>query len=402
MPTLHAVRGRIRSAIADGDYERAQTLAEGVLRHYPEDHETVGLLGQLHLECGRWDEAERLFRFLLRVDPESTLARSGLALIAEGRGDLPEALGHFTLALEIHPGNHQLVGEVRRLRAQAKGPRLADPRCSKHAIARRLLRDGMAGEAVPLFEAALENALDPAAVALGLAQALWMAARRREAGEVAGEILTANPLCLKALALRAGAAAAEGESAPSPLLEKAWRLDPGNGVIGRIFESVGLTLPSAGLLVEVPEEVESHPEGAEPEPDARAGSVDEAETLELPRAEVDGEWVRDRGARGSEEASEGAAQQPGEDASMHLVSGRSLLSRHCYDLAAAEFRKALKADPGVASEVRIAALGMAEESPGDLRLRWLAGDALAVEGQLRLAMEQYLKALEGQAETTAS
>ncbi|HEX2987458.1 MAG TPA: tetratricopeptide repeat protein, partial [Chloroflexota bacterium] len=393
--TLNAVRDQIRSAIDGKDYERAQTLVEDTLRRYPEDHETVGLLGQLHLECGRWDEAEPLFRSLLRVDPESILARSGLALIAEARGDLFDALDQFTLSLEIHPNNQQLAGEVRRLLGQSKRPRLADPRYSKHAVARRLLADGMAGDAVPLFEASLEKALDPTVVALGMAEALWLAGRRREAGDVAAEILAANPVCLKALALRAAAAAAEGESDLSPLLEKAWRLDPDNGVVRRVFESAGLVAPDGDPSPELPDQVEHSPEGEVPELAGRPEEPDGFEPQDLPCAEGDGEWVRDGGVAEPQKPSDREGTEPEEDGKSHLATGLAMQAQHSYDLAAVEFRKALKLDPRLAPEVRIAAQSMVEESPGDPRLRWLAGDALAAEGQLRSAMDQYLKVLEG-------
>jgi tetratricopeptide (TPR) repeat protein len=74
------------------------------------------LIGQVYLNLGRWEEAERAFRRLLEIDPEHAPGLAGLAQALVGRGameqaaeaaadslalrfDLPE--GHFTLGVAL-------------------------------------------------------------------------------------------------------------------------------------------------------------------------------------------------------------------------------------------------------------------------------------------------------------
>ena len=393
MPILQSVREEARTAVAEGNYERALSLVQRIRRSFPDDLETMELLGQIHLACERRAEARDLFQAILAVDPENLLARSGLAIICEEEGDLPEALEHFVRAFEIDASSRQIAGEIRRLNSLAGRPRSADAWYSKHGIARHLMKEGMYEQAIPLFEAAMETNPEPAAVALGMAQALWLAGRVEEAEDVAGEILDSHPACLKALAIRAGAAHSRGDPEALTLLGKTASLNPGNGVARGIFEDAGIPFPAVGLDAEIPDEP-AHPEerleeGLPEEWDEHED--EEAEPFDLPEAEVEGEWVRDR-------EPQVPPISPEEDVRRHLSSGQAYWTRGMLEPALAEYRTALELDGSVAAEVRQAALEMVESFPAEVRIRWLAADALLAEGQLRRAVEQYLIVLRSREE----
>lgn len=390
MPTLQTARNQVRAAIAAGEHRRALALVQGIRRSFPDDYETMGLLGQIHLECERRAEARELFQALLGVDPENLLARSSLAIIAEEEGDLRGALEQFTRIFELDLSNRQIAAEIRRLNARTSGPKPADPGYSKHALARRLLREGMHEEAVLLFESALESAPEPVLVALGMAQALWLTGRLEEAGDVAGEVLGSHPACLKALVVRAGALHAKGNPEATLLLEKAARVNPGNAVARELFEKAGLILPPVGLEADLPEDslLEGSEEPEEMPAEGQEDESEEGEDFELPEAEAEGEWVRER-----------AMAEPwrpsGQEPQLHLAAARAHQARQLFEPAVAEYRTALRLDSSLAREVREAALAMAEVVPEDASVRWLVADALVLEGRLRQAMENYLMALKG-------
>lgn len=398
MSTLQTVREQAKAAIAGGDYGLAQSLIQKILRSFPDDYETIGLLGQIHLECDRRDEARELFRGLLEVDPENLLARSSLAIIADEEGNLGEALDQFTRIFEIDITNRQIAAEIRRLNNKVDGPRRADPGYSKHALARRLLNEGLYNEAIPLFDMALETAPEPVVVALGMARALWLAGRLEEAGDVADEILASHPACIKALATRAGVALAKGDPSVSLLLEKIARLNPGNAVAKELFQEAELVLPPMGSVdPDLPEDgdlpedvVESGGHFASEEDDG-----DNVEPFDLPEAEVEGEWIRER-------AAEDQPIPPGQQAGIHLAAASSYWSRGLLEPAVDELRAALRLDGSLVSEVKDAALAMMETAPEDSAIRWLVGDTLVLEGKLRLAMEQYMMVLSGSSKGTDS
>ncbi|MGE5620908.1 MAG: tetratricopeptide repeat protein [Sphingomonadaceae bacterium] len=362
MATLKSVRDRAKAAAAAGEYPLALELAELIRRHSPHDVRTTGLLGQIHLACGRRLEARECFAELLEVDPESRLARSGLALMEEEDGDLDQALDDFERVFALDSSNRQVAEEISQLHARLSHTRPADAALSQHAIARRLLRRKQYRRSIPFFEDALRGRPAAAEIAVGLAQALWLSGRLEEAAEVAEKVLVAHPDCLKALAIVAGAAFVRGEARCLDILRKTAELESGNTVARRLFLQAGLPFPRVGEEPEIPERelweaigrlgpaetigvaganVEPSPEDEEDEGEDGDYWEDEAEEPELfglPEDQLEGEWVR---GRGSPAASEGADLQG-----------------------------------------RLA--------------QWQAGDVLVRAGQLRRAVEHYLAALKGE------
>lgn len=387
MLTLQAVREQVKAAIDEGSYELALDLIRRIRRSFPDDYETVGLLGRVYLECNRWDEARELYQCLLGVDPENLLARSSLAIISEEEGDLEDALDQFTRIFEIDISNRQVAAEIRRLNSRLAGPRRPDPGYSKHALARRLLREGMYKESIPLFEAALETAPEPALVALGMARALWLSGSLEEASGVADEILSSHPACLKALVIRAGAAYATGDPEAALLLEQSARLNPGNVVAKGIFEELEMAVPPVGLEADLPDEADSPDDSAEQE-EAFTGEEENElrEVFDLPEAEAEGEWVREKlFVKETTPANQQSRQQ--------LAVAWDYFDRGLFEPAVEELRAALRLDGALLPDVREAALAMVEIAPENDAVRWLVGDVLVLDGQLRRAMEQYMLVL---------
>lgn len=384
MATLQKVREQAKIAIDNADYELASALVRRIQSSFPEDYETVELLGRIHLACDRRDEARELFRGLLKVDPENLIARSSLAVMAEEDGDLADALDQFIRLFEIDNTNRQVAAEIRRLTSRLSDHRRTDPGFSKHAVARRLLREGMYQEAISLFEEALETAPEPVLVALGMAQALWLSRSFEEAGGVAEEILASSPSCLKALAIRAGAAHALGNQDAVPILEKCAILNPGNSVARALFGEVEMVIPPVGLEADLPDEDEILEDSSEYDDSLTDEEESEQqEHIDLPQAEVEGEWVRERIM--AEETSL-TCQKSRE----HLDAAWEYRARGQIGPAVDELRAALQLDESLLSEVREIALALVEVAPEDAGARWLVGDLLVLDGQLRQAMRQYL------------
>ncbi len=348
MATLQSVRDQARAAVVAGEYPLALSLVELIRRHFPRDFETLGLAGQIQLAQGRRAEARDSFSTVLEVDPENVVARSGLALLAEEDRDLDQALEHLERAFALDSSNRQLAWEITRLHVLLSHTRPADAGFSQHAIARRFLREKRYERAIPLLEDALRRAPGAVDVAVGMAQALWLARRREQAEQVAASILADHPDCLKAMAMVAGLAFSRGDAGALSLLRKTAELDPGNSVSRRLFVEAGLPFPRVGEEPEIPErelwqvvgrlrparkEEATPPEAVEEEWDEEP--EEEPDPFLLPDAPEEGEWVRGKGPLGG------------------------------------------------------------DVGPVGWRDRWGTGDKLVAAGQLRLAVEQYLAVLNG-------
>jgi YaiO family outer membrane protein len=98
-----------------GDNARAESLLRRVVAAEPGNSDALVQLGFAHLAQDELNEAEAAFQETLRIAPEYTDARIGLARVAQRRGDRPAALG----ALEpVDPSN----AEAGALRAQLMTP----------------------------------------------------------------------------------------------------------------------------------------------------------------------------------------------------------------------------------------------------------------------------------------
>lgn len=105
-----------------GSPERAVPVLESASAASPDDRGLRIALANAMRAAGRLDEARAILDALLESygrqrPPERAHAHHQLALIARGRGDLPEALAQLDLASSIdmgHPGVFRLLGELAR------------------------------------------------------------------------------------------------------------------------------------------------------------------------------------------------------------------------------------------------------------------------------------------------
>ncbi|HEX2923240.1 MAG TPA: tetratricopeptide repeat protein, partial [Chloroflexota bacterium] len=228
MAMLSRVHDRAREALRGGDLEMASSLVSLIWRHFAEDVDTLELHGEVELARGHRIEARSSLATVLDIDPERLLARSGLALIAEEEDDLDEALRQFEFAYALDTGNQQLAAEIARLHSRLNHTMPVDPEASRYAVAWRHLWEGRYDRATSLFQSGLKADPESVEQAVGLAQSLWFAGQSSAAEEVAGDIVTSHPNCLKPLAILAGAAFSRGDEAALSILRRTAQLNPGN------------------------------------------------------------------------------------------------------------------------------------------------------------------------------
>lgn len=76
--------------------------------------------GTLHHNNGYLPEAEQCFRQALILDPRNANGYFNLGAIAESRGDLITALGHYRAGLNVCPGDKEISEAVTSIEAQLK------------------------------------------------------------------------------------------------------------------------------------------------------------------------------------------------------------------------------------------------------------------------------------------
>lgn len=229
-PGLRELLETAQAALEEGRHKEATAACRHVLREYPDSITAMRLLGESYLEAGRPAEVARAFERVLACDPFNVLARVGLGVLAEDRGDHEHAIAQFRLAWEADPVLPQLRSELVRLyrKRYGVGGRL---RLSRVSLANLHARNGELPRAIRQFQLLHSEEPGRSDVTIGLAQVLW---RHDDAGEAEGlcrTLLATRPALIRPLLVLAAllgdlaqgdAAAAESDA----LLEQARAIDP--------------------------------------------------------------------------------------------------------------------------------------------------------------------------------
>jgi tetratricopeptide (TPR) repeat protein len=92
----------------------ARATAERLRQAAPHEARSHELLGWIARRRWRWKEAEAHYRQALALDPESTSAIAGLALVLEHRGKRREAIGLLQQAVRSRPDDPDLAWQMVR------------------------------------------------------------------------------------------------------------------------------------------------------------------------------------------------------------------------------------------------------------------------------------------------
>ncbi len=191
-----------QAALEEGRHQEATVVCRHVLRDYPDSVTAIRLLGESYLEAGRADEAVRAFEKVLGIDPFSVLARVGLGVLAEDRGEDERAIAQFRLAWEVAPTLPQLRNELIRLyrKRYGVGGRL---RMTRVALANLHAQNGDLPRAIRQFHSLHDEEPGRPDVAIGLATALWQHDDEEEAANLCHQLLAERPRLARPLLILA-------------------------------------------------------------------------------------------------------------------------------------------------------------------------------------------------------
>jgi tetratricopeptide (TPR) repeat protein len=105
----------------EGRWEEAEQLYREVLRDNPTNVDAMRLLGNVAMQTGRIYYAERLFRRAVSNAPDFVLAQIDLGSTLKKQNRLEEAIEQFRQAIKLEPNNfkaHHLLGSTLALAAQ--------------------------------------------------------------------------------------------------------------------------------------------------------------------------------------------------------------------------------------------------------------------------------------------
>ncbi len=224
--SLQAYLQKIDEAIAQGGYDEALAHGRHILQHYPKYLPVYRLLGKAMVEAGRHDLAEDMFLRVLSGDPEDFVARVGMSIIADHRGDLQRAIWHMERAFELEPNNDAIQDELRKLYSRRDGVEPPRLHLTRAGLARLYLRGNLLSRAVEELRALVAEEPGRIDLWVALAEACWRNDQRVQAEEACLHVLEELPYCLKANLILGEIWARSGREEGRVHLERAEALDP--------------------------------------------------------------------------------------------------------------------------------------------------------------------------------
>ncbi len=183
-------------------YDASISICRHILLRYPKHIRTYQILGEVCLEKGELDEAADIFRRLLaHADPENLTSFAGLGVILEEKGQIDEAIWFTERAFELASSSEDIRNRLRRQYAKRDGVEPPRVKLNKAALARLYARGGQYRQAIEEFRSLLDAEPSRLDLKVALADTLWRDGRREQAHELAGEILSVCPECLRAILL---------------------------------------------------------------------------------------------------------------------------------------------------------------------------------------------------------
>jgi len=230
------------------DHAKATEVCRHILAAFPRCAGAYGILAEATLLGGQPARAEELWARVLSVDPQSTGAALGMALVQEGRGQRQRALGWLERAWECAAEGDRDTHVALWSRAEMIGyvPALS---LSRAGLANTMLRAGMFSQACSELKAALTEAPERDDLNVGLAVASYRSGDIPTAQAICSVLLERLPDCLKAL-LIAGqlGLGTEVDAWARQALRRAQTLDPQNQVAQSLFGEGSPLPPRAARL----------------------------------------------------------------------------------------------------------------------------------------------------------
>ncbi|HOU11611.1 MAG TPA: tetratricopeptide repeat protein [Anaerolineae bacterium] len=240
---LHQYENEINHLIEEARYVEALAHARHILRQHPRYIGAYYLLGKTMLEADQPDLAIDMFHRALNADPEHLMARIGLTLAHQRLNNLNAAIWNLERAVELNPGNQDLVDELRQLYGRRDGIEPERIPLNRAGLARLYMRGNRPGRAVEELRALLTAQPARSDLRLGLAEAYWRDDQIVQAADTCQLLLDEMPYCLKANLLLGTLWVDSGQEEGQVYLKRAQEIDLENTLANEMFGSASPLKP---------------------------------------------------------------------------------------------------------------------------------------------------------------
>jgi len=232
---LRQYESEIDHLIEEARYLEALAHTRHILRQHPRYIGAYYLLGKTLLEADQPELAIDMFQRALYADPEHLMARIGLTLAHQRVDNLDAAIWNLERAIELNPGDTDLINELRQLYARRDGVEPERIPLNRAGLARLYMRGNRPGRAAEELRTLLAENPQRLDLRLALAEAYWRDDQIVQAADTCQGLLNDARYCLKANLLLGALWIDSGQEEGQTYLNRAQEIDIENTVANQMF-----------------------------------------------------------------------------------------------------------------------------------------------------------------------
>ncbi|MGC9393747.1 MAG: tetratricopeptide repeat protein, partial [Anaerolineae bacterium] len=232
---LRQYESEIDHLIDEARYLEALAHTRHILRQHPRYIGAYYLLGKTMLEADQPELAIDMFQRALNADPEHLMARIGLTLAHQRLNNLDAAIWNLERAIELNPGDKDLIDELRQLYGRRDGFEPERVPLNRAGLARLYMRGNRPGRAVEELRALLAENPQRLDLRLALAEAYWRDDQIVQAADACQTLLDDAQYCLKANLLLGALWIDSGQEEGQTYLTRAQEIDLENTLANEMF-----------------------------------------------------------------------------------------------------------------------------------------------------------------------
>jgi tetratricopeptide (TPR) repeat protein len=232
---LRQYENEINHLIEEARYLEALAHTRHILHQHPHYIGAYYLLGKTMLEADQPELAIDMFQRALNADPEHLMARIGLTMAHQRLDNLNAAIWNLERAVELNPGDADLVDELRQLYGQRDGLEPERIPLNRAGLARLYMRGNRPGRAVEELRALLAENPQRLDLRLALVEAYWRDDQIVQAADTCQTLLDDARYCLKANLLLGALWIDSGQEEGQTYLDRAQEIDLENTLAGEMF-----------------------------------------------------------------------------------------------------------------------------------------------------------------------
>jgi tetratricopeptide (TPR) repeat protein len=240
---LRQYESEIDHLIEEARYLEALAHTRHILRQHPRYIGAYYLLGKTMLEADQPELAIDMFQRALNADPEHLMARIGLTLAHQRLDNLDAAIWNLERAIELNPGDADLIDELRQLYGRRDGFEPERVPLNRAGLARLYMRGNRPGRAAEELRALLAENPQRLDLRLALAEAYWRDDQIVQAADTCQVLLDDARYCLKANLLLGALWIDSGQEEGQTYLNRAQEIDLENALANEMFGAVSPLKP---------------------------------------------------------------------------------------------------------------------------------------------------------------